>query len=374
MFGALVLLTVVTLTVGQLAGEGCFHETHQKPGVCKLIGACPSAIKDLQKMIRPQICSFEITAPIICCAEDVATPDIVQPGVGTKSSQKCSEYAKLVNVTYQRPTLSFGPSKNITRNECGFKAVKLVVGGSKAEPKEFPHMAAIGFDVGSGERGYHCGGSLISERFVLTAAHCINTNNFGEAKYVRVGDLNLKDDNENADPQEYNVVQRIRHPQYKRPSRYNDIALLKLERDVIFTPYVRPICLNTLSVLDNKEAIATGWGLVELYGTNNDHLLKVTLSMFSNNLCREKYPPNRSNYKDGILDDSQVCAGSFTERKDTCQGDSGGPLQIYNLNEYCMYTLIGVTSFGKACGIAQVPGVYTRVSHYLEWIENTVWP
>jgi len=61
------------------------------------------------------------------------------------------------------------------------------------------------------------------------------------------------------------------------------------------------------------------------------------------------------------------------KKKDTCQGDSGGPIQIFDPSEYCMYQIVGVTSFGIMCGTPGVPGVYTRVYPYVDWIERTIW-
>lgn len=64
---------------------------------------------------------------------------------------------------------------------------------------------------------------------------------------------------------------------------------------------------------------------------------------------------------------------SYAKRSGFCQGDSGGPIQVYHSSLACMYTVVGITSFGKSCGIESVPGVYTRVSAYLDWIERVVW-
>lgn len=71
---------------------------------------------------------------------------------------------------------------------------------------------------------------------------------------------------------------------------------------------------------------------------------------------------------------SQLCAGELNGGKDTCQGDSGGPIQIVKNNPYCMYDIVGVTSFGKFCGFKNSPAVYTKVSYYIPWIESIVWP
>lgn len=180
---------------------------------------------------------------------------------------------------------------------------------------------------------------------------------------------------DDADPIDVIITERLKHPEYRTSSNYNDIGLLKLQRRITFNRYMRPACLPVETAITSRKAVATGWGLVEWSGSRSDPLLKVILEIFSYAECNDtfRYDINRR-LRNGIVDDTQFCAGSHTDNKDTCQGDSGGPLQIYHKTHYCMYTVIGVTSFGKACGLAQNPGVYTRVAAYLPWIESVVWP
>lgn len=96
--------------------------------------------------------------------------------------------------------------------------------------------------------------------------------------------------------------------------------------------------------------------------------MKVTLEMFDFPDCSSKYGTDILLNR-GFLPVQQMCAGSRMEEKDTCQGDSGGPLQVYH-ELHCMYKLVGVTSFGRACGTPGDPGVYARVSKYINWLER----
>lgn len=175
--------------------------------------------------------------------------------------------------------------------------------------------------------------------------------------------------------QDFEIVSRLRHPEYRPPLQYNDIGLVMIDRDAIFSDYVRPVCLQTISDLNDTIPIATGWGRTQYGGSSSDTLKKVEISYFSLQDCRETYAnasPRR--LPNGIVDESQICAGSATEEKDTCQGDSGGPLQVKNTKYENTYNIIGITSFGTACGIVNSPGVYTRVSNYVKWIQEVVWP
>lgn len=94
--------------------------------------------------------------------------------------------------------------------------------------------------------------------------------------------------------------------------------------------------------------------------------MKVLLTVYSNNLCSKILERE-------TIQNSMLCVGKLEGGKDTCQGDSGGPLQIVLQEPYCMYSIIGITSFGKFCGFANYPAIYTEVSSYVPWIESIVW-
>lgn len=173
----------------------------------------------------------------------------------------------------------------------------------------------------------------------------------------------------------------IPHPEYgrssnnlmmpKRKSNYNDIAIIQLDGAVKFNPYIRPICLP-LSNETPPRVIATGMGAIDQYNTRSENLLKVILESFTNDECRITFPAS-FRLPDSIVE-TQMCYGSRNKNGDTCGGDSGGPIQIYHPSLHCMYTIVGITSFGLSCGSINVPGVYTRVEPYIEWIESVIWP
>lgn len=284
---------------------------------------------------------------------------------------KCEEYSRAVYQLVIPQTLSVN-QQPVNVSVCAIKTKRLIVGGKKADPKEFPHMAAVGYNSGDTVI-FNCGGSLISKRFVLTAAHCFYSLDWGPATWVRVGDMNLVRTDDKAKPQNVRVIERIRHPEYQRPSQYHDIGLLKLESDVTFDAWVRPICLPYSAPDTGNEVVATatGWGKVDWdEEEGSGDLLKVTIKLVDNAKCNRSIHDDRIVAR-GIVDEWQICAGE--PGKDTCQGDSGGPLAIINKDFNCMYSIVGITSFGGYCG-SIIPGVYTRVAHYLSWIEDTVWP
>lgn len=209
---------------------------------------------------------------------------------------------------------------------------------------------------------------------------------------------NLKD---NAQGITTTINKILRHPSYKPPAMYADIALVKLNTVVAFNNEIRPACLYQQYDTVPVQAWVAGWGVTEsgkiditkvtkqtslrkyiyIYELlmladileQSDQLQKASLDTIDNIACAIKY--NKSMIVPYGIMPSMICAGDPQNwKKDTCQGDSGGPLQIPHPKNECLFQLLGITSFGLGCAIPNTPGIYTRVSHYLNWIEDNVWP
>ncbi|CAH0396141.1 unnamed protein product, partial [Bemisia tabaci] len=292
------------------------------------------------------------------------------------SETKCAEYKKLTksSVAAVLPLAIDSEPESLLLENCPQNSVSLIVGGKEAVLNEFPHMVALGYK-NRGRLTYNCGGTLISENFVLTAAHCIGTS-LGKPVQVRLGELILNNEDDGASPVDVRVEQTTVHPDYRDDQKYNDIALVRLEREVSFSNSIRPACLHQQRDLSRSELpVATGWGTTDYGGKRSDALLKVGLSVINNTLCNRLYDKERrtaGSLERGISE-SMLCAGKLEGGKDTCLGDSGGPLGIPHPDSKCQHYIVGITSFGKVCGQENSPGVYTRVSSYLPWIENIVW-
>ncbi|KAF6198856.1 hypothetical protein GE061_006879 [Apolygus lucorum] len=121
----------------------------------------------------------------------------------------------------------------------------------------------------------------------------------------------------------------------------------------------------------SPAGLASGWGHTKFEGVGSSMLQKVWLDVIDTSNCSKSYGIQLQ-IPEGI-DGSKMLCTFGRGVKDTCQGDSGGPLQLPLSNPYCMYSQIGVTSFGIECA-SNYPGVFTRVSHYVPWIEKHVWP
>ncbi|XP_046439800.1 trypsin-1-like [Daphnia pulex] len=235
-----------------------------------------------------------------------------------------------------------------------------IVGGSPARAGEFPYMARLFSESAMGENGLLCGGTLIGPNHVLTAAHC--TAPIGNELYLNT----LSIDGGGPRSVTRSVKKFIKHQNYTRDRRskyrrHNDIAIIVLNATVLSIAPVNLVPRSSIQLsFANKSAVVAGWGATGSSEDESPVLLKTTIKIRENKNCTTYYASGNPAYFNGSI---MLCAADDAGKKDACPGDSGGPILVNGFQ-------VGITSFGIGC--ASDPGVYTRITAYLDWIASTI--
>nr|QHB21599.1 venom S1 protease with CUB domain 8 [Platymeris rhadamanthus] len=258
----------------------------------------------------------------------------------------------------------FGVQKGIksTTCPCGwankktFQNLARIVNGKEAGKYEFPWMAAIRRDGAQ-----FCGGAIITEYHVLTAAHCTVNKHDIELEVLVGTNIRWAE----LEGQRIKVKKIVENKYDKSKGHIHDISILVLEEKINFSEKVGPICLSPeIPNLVNKYITVMGWGYMQQFRSDlSDYLRKTNVRVVDFNTCNYKF-----NRKFDTKSPSRICTWSFD--KDSCMGDSGGPL-VWLDPETNRYTQVALVSYGKGCNTPN-PKVNTAVSYYYEWIREVV--
>merc|ERR1712142_1437187 len=275
------------------------------------------------------------------------------------------------NVTWPTVTPTVAPTVPPTTGgsgsndcKCGLASRQTrIVGGTVTEVNEYPWQVGL---VGSGGSRPFCGGSVIGDRWVLTAAHCTGSSSI----QVLLGEHDTSSSNDNVVRK--NVVRVIDHPSYDRSTLDYDFSLLQLDSAIDFASneHIRPVCLpsDDSNTYAGQQATVTGWGTTSSGGSTSSTLREVVVQVLSNTECTNK------GYTTSDITANMICAGVEAGGKDSCQGDSGGPLVSSGSGDGTTagqnYEQIGVVSWGYGCAVARYPGVYARTSKVISWINS----
>jgi secreted trypsin-like serine protease len=223
---------------------------------------------------------------------------------------------------------------------------------------EFPSMVAL---LSLTLNKVFCGGVIISERFILTGAHCFNDPTYSDLNNIAafVGEHDLSVSNETIYTESYELEYFVRHERYEPESYFQDydIAIVKTRMPIAFNLAVGPACLPFNSphhAFDDRYVHAIGFGYLTYFDPEQATVLqKVALKILSSDKCQ-----------DSQINDSKMC--TYEQQRDSCVSDSGGPLI---LNVKGRQFAVGLISYGIGCGSAY-PSINTRLTSYLPWITS----
>jgi secreted trypsin-like serine protease len=274
-----------------------------------------------------------------------------------------------------------------------------IVGGVPAVKGAYPFQVAL-FTTANGKNGMMCGGALITNKWVLTAAHCVTKAAENDAPYPATMIHAFAGGLAFGEGDHVRAVKLIVHPQYSsRGLMANDIALIELERPVSQESGAKPITLGTGA--DNPPGTPVkllGWGKTTEGGQSSKQLLELNINIVDRKVCNSSIVEYRAIKSieafraaqkqlrfrhetlktllvqaiaaaPPIVTDQTICAGEMAGGKDACQGDCGGPLFISSQGRFVQ---VGIVSWGEGCARPKLPTVYTRVATHVDWIKQNV--
>ncbi|GBP55649.1 Transmembrane protease serine 3 [Eumeta japonica] len=257
-------------------------------------------------------------------------------------------------------------SRGVSDTECGTSRSGRIVGGEVSYSGELPWTASVWR-----QKAHQCGATVLTKQWLMSAGHCVCSafNEIYKAQQLSVvaGAVNI------LNPESQELVSKILpHPDYRCNKRTNDVALLRTVGELTWSSSLKPACLPMATSDDFSGNVATvaGWGFTDEdrgTGTRPNILHKTEVMVVANDECNRWYQSQGSKIK---IISTQMCAGYEDGGRDSCWADSGGPLMVKNTKGHSM--VIGVVSTGSGCAKARKPGIYTRVSRYVEWISESI--
>ncbi|KAI8044898.1 serine protease 7 [Drosophila gunungcola] len=386
-----VFLCILIVREARLQISRC-RNPNQRTGICVDIARCSPLNSGRMKtpsqwqFIDASRCYSPDSRTFVCCTDDIDFKRrlVARPNGGGYNSPP-QQYGGGYNSPpqqygggYNSPPQQYGGvSISLPQQDtCGGDIVSLLIfEGKQTVLTKFSWMALLEYLSPDGEYlEPKCAGSLINNRYVLTAAHCLEPVN-AKLVSVRLGEHDTRTDHDCQGricaPGVITVPieEKFSHESYYAGSNnfLHDIAIIRLAHEVAYSPTIRPICLPStvggVTLRPGQQLTVAGWGRTQ-NGLPSPTKLEAHVDYWAYDMCRRRY---LSEYI--ALAPSQICA---LGKGDSCEGDSGGPLMAYRQGTW---VLQGIVSFGKThCGQVGWPSVYTNVTAYDDWIKGKMRP
>ncbi|ALC48331.1 Ser7 [Drosophila busckii] len=359
-------------------------------GRCVYRNDCDFYDVDLLDASSKRQCYSQQRPELVCCPREQNALPALAARISNKTAPAVAKLS-VASVGAGAAPKPLGQADALPQHpHCGTSFAFKVYGGNDTGLLEFPWTTLLEYTRQSNQRKEHaCGATFIAQRWLLTAAHCVHEHFLGADRLLtgaRLGEWNQSSDpdcitlwngkRECAPPHIQAQIERaLMHPEFELGNLTHDIALLRLKQAVDWRQlqHVEPVCLppvrgSAADQLAGSAVDVSGWGLNE-NSTSSVIKQKAMLYVLPQSKCRSDY--EQQGY---ALTEGQLCASGGIN-VDSCSGDSGGPLTVeaYTPQRDRFVYLAGIVSYGKKrCGRTDFPGVYTRVSSYMDWIEQTI--
>uniref|UniRef100_A0A3P9QDV9 trypsin n=1 Tax=Poecilia reticulata TaxID=8081 RepID=A0A3P9QDV9_POERE len=325
---------------------------------CKICNSSKTHFSAFDLNVSNRACVFcRNTGPKVTAKPTTTPRRVVDTGLFLKSSYISVASGELMHQVFTHTHTLIPPER--TCGEGSERRTNKIVGGSFVPIESQPWIAAIF------QKTFLCGGSLIAPGWVLTAAHCFLDGLQRLKVYLGKSDIKSTDPDRE---QPFSVEKLIIHQKYNPSNFDNDIALLKISnangQGALKTASVRTVCLPPLNTYlpDGVTCSIAGFGKESSSSWSYSNRLKqATVRLLSSTNCKVE-----ESYK-ALLTDNMMCAASLDWSTDSCKGDSGGPLVCEASGRMFLF---GVVSWGEGCASKNKPGVYTKVTHYNDWIAD----
>ncbi|MED6234741.1 hypothetical protein ATANTOWER_031583 [Ataeniobius toweri] len=279
------------------------------------------------------------------------------PATNCSKNFQCSSSLCISKVNPECDRIPDCPDQADEKNcDCGVRpalGVQRIIGGVTARRGEWPWIGSLQY-----QRQHRCGATLIHKKWLLTAAHCFNSDSNPTDWVVSLGSVLRSGLGALVIPIQRVVI----HPAFNGTNMDYDVALLELTVLAPVSYTIQPVCLPSPvhRFLENSECYITGWGSMKEGGSLTNLLQKAAVNIIEQEDCQLSYGNG--------LTPNMMCAGLMEGGRDACLGDSGGPLTCHH--QFGQWFIAGVTSWGQGCGRTGFPGVYTRVTSVRKWIST----